>query len=184
MQAENPPPPSPSLQFLLPPALRVVAALALGACLVATLPAYAGEAPSYAAPQPFTAPTTGTGTVRVVLALMLVLAAVYGAGWVMKRLRQFNGNPATGLQVIGQVGLGARERVVLLRAGDQQLLLGVANGSVRLLCELRAGSGVHATGMPAAASDAGAGPPTAAAAAPATPARPNFRELLLRSLGK
>ena len=38
------------------------------------------------------------------------------------------------------MGLGARERAVLLRAGDQQVLLGVANGSVRFLCECAAAS--------------------------------------------
>jgi flagellar protein FliO/FliZ len=183
MQAENPP-----LPFRAPrrhPALmpRVAAALVLLAtrCM---LPAQAGEAAAYAAPQPFTAPGAGTGTVRVVLALLLVLAAVYGAGWLMKRLRHFSGGGATGLQVLGQVGLGARERAVLLRAGDQQLLLGVANGSVRLLCELRPGNQPLAGSADAGATVATVAQAAAQAGPPGAPARPNFRELLMRSLGK
>jgi flagellar biosynthetic protein FliO len=178
MQAENP---SHSLhrpRYTLPLALRVGVLLALCATGF-VLPAHAGEATPYAAPQTFSVPSTGTGGVRVVLALMLVLAAIYGAGWIMRRLRQFSGASATGLQVLAQVGLGARERAVLLRAGDQQLLLGVANGSVRLLCELRPGNG-----LPTLPVTPGAPTAPAAPSAPATPARPNFRELLLRSIGK
>jgi flagellar protein FliO/FliZ len=173
MQAEKPPFLYHAPERALPLALRVAVTLALCAvgCL---LPAHAGEAAAYAAPQPFTAPGAGTGTVRVVLALVLVLAAVYGAGWLMKRLRHFSGSGATGLQVLGQVGLGARERAVLLQAGDQQLLLGVANGSVRLLCELRPGN----QPLP------GIAPGDPPAPASAAPARPNFRDLLMRSLGK
>jgi flagellar biosynthetic protein FliO len=125
--------------------------------------------------------------VRVFLALVLVLAAVYGAAWAMRRLRQFSGGVGTGLQVVSQVGLGARERAVLLRAGDQHLLLGVANGSVRLLCELRPDNTMLG-GAPAAGQAEGQGGASAAVAPAGTPgampARPNFRELLMRSLGK
>jgi flagellar protein FliO/FliZ len=117
--------------------------------------------------------------VRVFLALVLVLAAVYGAAWAMRRLRSFNGGAANGLQVVAQVGLGTRERAVLLRAGDQHLLIGVANGSVRLLCELRPDNAM----LPAAGG--GSGNAAAPAGTPgAAPARPNFRDLLMRSLGK
>jgi flagellar protein FliO/FliZ len=139
-------------------------------------------AAGYAAPQPVAVPGAGTGTVRVFLALVLVLAAVYGAAWAMRRLRHFSGGVGNGLQVVAQVGLGARERAVLVRAGDQHLLLGVANGSVRLLCELRPDN-TMLTDAPAAGPGASAG--AAAAGTPGTlPARPNFRDLLMRSLGK
>jgi flagellar protein FliO/FliZ len=136
-------------------------------------------AAAYAEPQPVAVPGAGASSVRVFLALALVLAAVYGAAWAMRRLRNFNGSAANGLQVVAQVGLGARERAVLLRAGDQHLLIGVANGSVRLLCELNPGNAAL-RGGPAAVATAAAPPGTPATA----PTRPNFRELLMRSLGK
>jgi flagellar protein FliO/FliZ len=70
------------------------------------------------------------------------------------------------LQLVAQVALGARERAVLLRAGGQQLLVGVAPGSVRLLSVLPE----SAAPLPPAAGTA--------------PSLPSFRELLRRSLGR
>ena len=79
------------------------------------------------------------------------------------------------LQILAQVALGARERAVLLRVGDQQLLIGVAPGSVRLLSVLTA---------PAS----GAGTPPALAVPVDTrgsgPRLASFREVLRRSLGR
>ena len=47
-----------------------------------------------------------------------------------------NGLPTTDrklIQVLGSVKVGSREKIVLLRAGEEQLLVGVAAGSVRTL---------------------------------------------------
>ena len=165
------------MQDAIPPTSRARAsrlagwarsALALLALLCLTIQDTFASA--YAAPQPVAVPGAGASSVRVFLALALVLAAVYGAAWAMRRLRTFSGGAANGLEVVAQVGLGARERAVLLRAGDQHLLIGVAHGSVRLLCELNPGNTALQGGP--------------AAVAPAAPARPNFRDLLMRSLGK
>jgi flagellar protein FliO/FliZ len=46
------------------------------------------------------------------------------------RMGQARGAP---LRVLGSASVGTRERVVLLEAGEQQLLIGVAQGSVRTL---------------------------------------------------
>lgn len=101
----------------------------------------------------------------MVLALVLVLAAVYAAAALLRRLRVLSPAGTAELMVISQVALGARERAVLLRAGAQQLLIGVAPGSVRLLCTL-------------------ADPVTVPGETTAAPAKPNFRDLLRRSLGQ
>ena len=47
--------------------------------------------------------------------------------------RSSSGAPNSGLAVLAQVSLGTRERAVLLRVGDRQLLVGVAPGNVRTL---------------------------------------------------
>ncbi|MDE2138226.1 MAG: flagellar biosynthetic protein FliO, partial [Gammaproteobacteria bacterium] len=65
-----------------------------------------------------------------------------------------------------------RERAVLLRAGGQLLLVGVAPGSVRLLSAL--------ADPPAAPAGEHATPSSAPASAP----MPSFRDLLRRSLGR
>jgi len=112
---------------------------------------------------------------RTVLALLLVLAAVYAAAALLRRLRVLGPAGTAELQVISQVALGARERAVLLRAGSQQLLVGVAPGSVRLLCTL-----AEPATLP---GEAGTAPGTGGATV-AQPTLPNFRELLRRSLGR
>jgi len=127
----------------------------------------AADAAAFAAPSEISAPSAGFSVMRMVLALILVLAAVYAAAALLRRLRTLGPAGTAELQVISQVALGARERAVLLRAGSQQLLVGVAPGNVRLLCALA---------EPAMT----AAPPVEAAA----PARPNFRDLLRRSLGR
>jgi len=109
----------------------------------------------------------------VLLALALVLAAVFGAAALLRRLRLLGGGGAADLQILGQVALGARERAVLLRAGGQQFLVGVAPGNVRLLSAL-------AEPVPDAAA-AAAGPGAVPGAAPVLK---SFREVLRRSLGR
>jgi flagellar protein FliO/FliZ len=145
----------------------------LGAAAV-LLPALAQAAspassPVFATPGALSATGAGMGALRVLLALALVLAAVFGAAALLRRLRLLGGGGAADLQILGQVALGARERAVLLRAGGQQFLVGVAPGNVRLLSALAE--------------------PVAGAAAPAdgpgaAPALRSFREVLRRSLGR
>lgn len=59
------------------------------------------------------------------------------------------------LEILAQLPLGPKERVVELKAGDRHLLLGVAQGSVRLLCELDSDdkAAVFAQGFERAAGD-------------------------------
>lgn len=139
--------------------------------MLLTLPlsvaARAAGAAAFAAPTQISAPSAGFSVMRMVFALILVLAAVYAAAALLRRMRVLGPAGTAELQVVSQVALGARERAVLLRAGSQQLLVGVAPGSVRLLCTL-----AEPVAPPAEPETAGAA------------AKPNFRELLRRSLGR
>lgn len=137
-------------------------------CLAAT--AHAAAATPFAAQVPAALPSAASGIVRVTIALAIVLAAVFGAAWLSRRMHGTGGARHPGLQVLAQLPLGPRERAVLIRVGTQQLLLGVTNGSVRTLHVL-------------SESAADAGGPTQIPDM-ATMQRPTFRSLLLRSLGK
>jgi len=119
----------------------------------------------FAAPAQFGGSGGGFGMLRVCLALALVLATVYAAAWLMRRLRNGAGSSAPGLTIVAQVSLGARERAVMLRVGERHLLLGVAAGSVRLLHDM-------------------AVEPAPAAGAAVAGDKPSFGELLRRSLGR
>jgi flagellar protein FliO/FliZ len=125
-------------------------------------------APFAAAGAPVTLESAG-GLLRVVLALMIVLVAVLGTAWMSRRMRGLTPARGRSLEVLGQLALGPRERAVLIRVGDQQLLLGVAAGSVSKLHVLE-----HA---PSESADC-------ATVAADTAERPSFKALLMRSLGK
>ena len=138
------------------------------------LPAW-GLAADAAAPAPvFAVPTAATSTVagtaggfgQVTLALLFVLAAIFGVAWFLRRLRGIAGG-AESLQVIAQVALGARERAVVVQVGTQQVLLGVAPGRVNLLQVLPEGA-----------------LPAPQAVAPSLAVRPDFAALLKKSLGR
>jgi flagellar protein FliO/FliZ len=130
----------------------------------------ASAATPFAAPAPAAAATTTSTALRVPLALLLVIALVLGAAWVLRRLTGAPAGSSQRLQVLAQLSLGTRERAVLVRVAGQDLLLGVAAGSVRTL---------HAFTVPVE---------TATATPAATPAKPDFastfRDVLRRSLGK
>jgi flagellar protein FliO/FliZ len=110
----------------------VITAGVLALCLAAPA-VFAAE--KFAAPKPNeTAAAVGAGGLaQVTLSLLLVLAAVFAAAWVVRRLRGFGkfGNGA--LQVVTEIAVGTKERVVLIQVGSQQLLIGVAPGRVSTL---------------------------------------------------
>jgi flagellar protein FliO/FliZ len=137
---------------------------------------HAASSTPFAAPVQQAAPTPAGGLLRVIVALLLVLAAVLAAAWLARRMRALSGGGgSSSLELLAQLSLGARERAVLVRVGDRQLLIGVAPGHVCTLHVLEQSS----ASMPAA-SIAQLGESAAGSAA----ARPSFKSLLLKSLGK
>jgi len=139
-----------------------------------SLAARAADHP-FAAPTPSSIPASPAGLVRVALGLALVLALVFAAAWLMRRLRAIQGSAGEGITVLAQISLGARERAILVQVGGHKLLLGAGPGNVRTLLVL-----------PAEAAATGVAIPLAERTAPVStmPARPSFTELLKRSLGK
>ena len=148
------------------------AAIAGAAAVTATAgtSAPAGSAPSraIAAPESVTAPTTPSagGLAQVTFALLIVLVAIFAVAWVARRMRGFNNRVGGAIDVLADVPLGQKERAVLLRVGSKQILLGVAPGRVNTL---------HVLEEPLELSKPSSGP---------SDQRPNFKQLMLRSLGK
>jgi flagellar protein FliO/FliZ len=127
------------------------------------------DAPLFAAPAASAAHSTGGGLAEVTLALVAIVALIAGLAWLAKRMRGFGGVGARDrIQVLGNQVLGPKERCVLVRVGDTDILLGVAQGNVRPLHVFPLGANTEA---PPAPPDSG-------------PKMPNFKELLMRSLGK
>jgi flagellar protein FliO/FliZ len=110
--------------------------------------------------------------VSVLLALLLVLAAVFAAAWVMRRLRLGTMATRGAMEVLADLPLGTKERAVLIRVGRDQLLLGVAPGRVNTLHIYPDGNGPV---IPAERSVQGGDF--------AKSATPDFKSILRRSLG-
>ena len=108
------------------------------------------------------------GTLEVTLALLLVVGFIMLLAWGMKRMRRFGIGGSDRIQVLSDRALGPKERCVLVRVGDTDVLIGVAQGSVRTLHVFPVGANTEAPPAPAVSK----------------PAMPNFKDLLMRSLGK
>ncbi len=66
---------------------------------------------------------------QLALSLAAIVALILALSWLLKRLRMTPAGGRGALCVIDQVAVGPRERIVLVQAGDSQLLVGVgANG--------------------------------------------------------
>jgi flagellar protein FliO/FliZ len=107
----------------------------------ASWPALVAAADPAAPPRPFAAPSAAevapapaAGLAQVTLSLLLVLAAVFAAGWLLRRARSLQRTrTAEGLAVVAEVAVGPRERVVLVEVEGERVLVGVAPGNVRAL---------------------------------------------------
>ncbi|MBM7126296.1 flagellar biosynthetic protein FliO [Dyella flava] len=71
--------------------------------------------------------------VRVMLSLGAIVALIFAAGWLTRRLqsRQFIGGRR--LRCIESMAISARERVLLIEADGKRVLVGVGAGGVRAL---------------------------------------------------
>lgn len=73
------------------------------------------------------------GMFQVLFGLMLVLAAVAAAAWLLRRYSLGQNVMGGAVRVVGGVALGQRERLVVVEVGETWLLLGVAPGQVTAL---------------------------------------------------
>jgi len=76
---------------------------------------------------------TGGNIVQVVLSLVFIIVLIYVGAWYIRRMQLLNAVPGQSLHVVAALSVGARERVVLVQVGEQQMLLGVAPGRVNCL---------------------------------------------------
>ena len=110
------------------------------------------------------------GGLEITIALLLVVGIIAALAWFARRARGgLFGSRHSRIQVLANQSLGVKESVVLVRVGDTDILVGVAQGSVRPLHVFPLGANTEA--------------PPAPEAAPGAPQAPNFKDLLMKSLG-
>lgn len=73
---------------------------------------------------------------QVLFGLGLVLAAIAGTAWLLRKFAPGQVAASGALRVVGGVAVGPKERVVLVDVGDTRLVLGVAPGHISTLHEM------------------------------------------------
>jgi flagellar protein FliO/FliZ len=124
----------------------------------------------FAAPAATAHGAAGGGTMEITVTLLIVVGFLAGLAWFAKRMRGgFSRGGNARIQVLGAQSLGPKERAVLVRVGDTDILVGVAANSVNTLHVFPVGA--LAKFEPVEAS---------------TPAisQPDFKSLLFKSLGR
>lgn len=70
---------------------------------------------------------------KLAVALIIVLIVFWAFAKFMKQMQVGQGGAHSGLKVIGALSLGQRERVVVVQAGTEQLVLGVTSSAINTL---------------------------------------------------
>ena len=110
---------------------RRVAAAAATLCLA--VPLYLQAADAAVGPAPH---SSLSSLLQVLFCLGLVLGAIAGTAWLLRRLAPGQVVASGALRVVGGVAVGPKERVVLVDIGDTRLVLGVAPGQVTTLHQM------------------------------------------------
>jgi len=90
-------------------------------------------AESNAGMQLSSSPEVMASLAKVAVGLFLVVIAIFVSAWFYRRFGQQVGVSSQALKLIGGISLGNRERVVLMKVGDQQILLGITPGQIQKL---------------------------------------------------
>lgn len=81
-------------------------------------------------------PLSAINLLQTIMGLILVLGCVVLLAWLLRRTGRFHTAANGKMKVIAGLALGTRERIVLIQAGEEQLLLGVTPQQINLLHKL------------------------------------------------
>lgn len=115
-------------------------------------------APAMAAPDI----NVGGELLRVILSLLGIIVLIVVAGWLTRRLRASSGAGGRRIRCVETFAVGTRDRLLLVDADGQRLLIGVGQDGMRTLHVYEGGESAAVEAMP-----------------PASPV-PGFAELLAR----
>ena len=107
-------------------------------CLVTTavlwaLPALADTPATGVATGGLATGDIASATLRMVAGLAIVLGLLAATAWVSKRFRAGSGARGGAIEILTGLSLGNRERVVLLKVGSDQVLVGISPSGLRTL---------------------------------------------------
>jgi flagellar protein FliO/FliZ len=78
-------------------------------------------------------PLSVSSLTQLTLSLLAIVILIFAISWALKRLKLAGPRGSGEIAVVDELSLGPRERIVLIRVGDSQVLVGVgASGLVPL----------------------------------------------------
>lgn len=95
--------------------------------------AYAEQTVSTSLEQSRISSQGGDYLLQLMTGLIIVIACIVVLAWFARRMNNLQSSHDGNLQILGGLSMGARERIVLIQVGEQQLLLGVAPGRINTL---------------------------------------------------
>ena len=79
-------------------------------------------------------PSLGAGNyLSVFLSLAVVIGLIMLVGWVMKRLQRVQRGGSVAMEVIDVLPVGPKEKILMVRAGQSRLLVGMTPGRLSTL---------------------------------------------------
>jgi flagellar protein FliO/FliZ len=82
---------------------------------------------------------TGPSLTPLLIGLLLVLALIPAAAWLLRRAGLAQPASTAGLRVVAQLPLGPRDRIVIIEVADRRWLLGVSAAGIQRLGTLPPG---------------------------------------------
>jgi flagellar protein FliO/FliZ len=73
---------------------------------------------------------------QLTLSLVAIVALIFAISWLLKRFKVALPRGSGDMAVLDQVSIGPRERIALVRVGDQQVLVGIGAGGIVPLAPL------------------------------------------------
>jgi flagellar protein FliO/FliZ len=73
---------------------------------------------------------------QLILSLIAIIAVILAIGWALKRLKLAGPRGSGEIAVIDELSVGPRERIVLIRVGESQVLIGVGAAGLTPLAPL------------------------------------------------
>jgi flagellar protein FliO/FliZ len=78
-------------------------------------------------------PLSYGSALNVIGSLIVVLGVLFAAAWVMRRGQGFMKPKASQIQIVSHLAVGVKEKVLLLKIGEENILLGCSSGNMRSL---------------------------------------------------
>ena len=96
-------------------------------------------------------PPPSTGLLQWLVSCFLVNGLILLLAWLLKKSRLVPAMAQNQLRVISALPLGNREKLLVVKVGEQQVLLGMTPTNINLLCQLETPLAEPAATMPFAA---------------------------------